>query len=122
MDNADKICLKGLRFEATHGVYEEEKQCKQPFNVNIEMSVDTRAAAASDDLALSVDYSQVYQRVRQLVEQQSFNLLETLASRIADTVLTEVCVQQVRVEVEKCRASCGEQHFTSAVVIERGRF
>lgn len=117
----DKICLKGLRFEACHGVYEEEKLQKQPFCVNIEMSVDTLAAAQTDDLATSVDYSHIYGRVRQLVENHCFNLLETLAARIAATVLEEKKVQNVRVEVEKCRAACGEHHFISAVIIERGR-
>ncbi|MCL2496573.1 MAG: dihydroneopterin aldolase [Clostridiales bacterium] len=119
--SVDKICLKGLYFEACHGVYKEEKHVKQPFYVNIEMFVDTREAAQADDLALSVDYSLIYRKVCVLMERHSFNLLETLAARIAESILEYSKVQRVRVEVEKSSATCEERHFTSSVVIERGR-
>jgi|GEM_PF-725399 len=114
----DKICLKGLYFEACHGVYEEEKQQKQPFRVSIELYVDTREAARTDDLAFSVDYNLLYQKVRELMEQHSFNLLETLATRIAAAALEDDKVQKVSVEVEKISAACEDRHFTSSAVVE----
>lgn len=117
----DKICLKGLRFEAIHGVYEEEKHVKQPFCVDIELSVDTRAAAKADDLSLSVDYSLLYGRVAGIMNGESCNLLETLAERIAQAALADTRVDSVRVAVEKCRATWEKAEFTSSVVIERGR-
>jgi dihydroneopterin aldolase len=117
----DKINLKGLRFYACHGVYAEEKKRRQLFTVNIEMSVDIKPAASSDDIAMSVDYGRVYMLVKQLVEENCFNLLETLAERIAALLLQDGRLQHVRVEVEKNRAACEGQLFCASVAIERGR-
>ncbi|MCL1974677.1 MAG: dihydroneopterin aldolase [Firmicutes bacterium] len=116
----DKICLKNLSFFATHGVYEEEKQQQQQFIVQIEMSVDTRLAIAADDLNYSVDYGRVYMLVKQAVEENSFNLIETLAEYIAAKLLEDKKVRNVRVQVEKNNACYEGQFFSAAVVIERG--
>lgn len=117
----DKICLQGLTFYAKHGVYAEEKLHEQPFRVDLELSLDTREAAAHDDLALSVDYAKLYGQVRELVEHRSFALLETLAEQLAELALSAERVQAVRVRVEKSRASYRGQQFAAAVVIERRR-
>jgi len=117
----DKICLKGLHFYACHGVFAEEKKRQQLFTVHIEMGVDTSAATTSDDIACSVDYGQAYMLVKQVVEDNCFNLLETLAERIASLLLKDERVLNARVEVEKNHASYQGHFFTASVVIERGR-
>ena len=117
----DKICLKDLRFYACHGVYPEEKKRQQLFTVHIEICLDTQPAAATDDIASSVDYGQVYMLVKKAVEQNCFNLLETLAEHIATLLLKEERVYNVLVEVEKNHAIYEGQFFCASVVIERGR-
>ena len=118
-NEVDKICLKGLRFYARHGLYAEEKMRQQLFTVHVALDVDTAPAAATDDIANSVDYGQVYMHVKQIVEENCFNLLETLAERIASTLLQDERVQHVRVEVEKNHACYEGQFFSASVSIER---
>ncbi|MCL1905483.1 MAG: dihydroneopterin aldolase [Clostridiales bacterium] len=117
----DKIFLKGLRFYACHGVYPEEKKRQQLFTVNVDMGVDTRPAASTDDISANVDYGRIYASVKKVVEENSFNLLETLAEHIADMLLEDDRVQTVRVEVEKNHALYEGQFFSASIAIERGR-
>ena len=117
----DKICLKDLRFYSCHGVYAEEKKREQLFTVNVEMGVDTGPAAMADDIALSEDYGQAYMLVKQVVEENCFNLLETVAERIAARLLQNERVQNVRLEVEKNHAIYQGHFFRASVIIERGR-
>ncbi|MCL1816810.1 MAG: dihydroneopterin aldolase [Clostridiales bacterium] len=117
----DKICLNGLRFYACHGVYTEEKKRKQLFTANIVLYIDSRLASATDDIENSVDYGQVYMQVKNVIEENSFNLLETLAENIATQLLKNKLVQKVCVEVEKNHALFEGQFFNAAVIIERGR-
>ena len=115
----DKIFLKDLCFMGKHGCYETEKEQAQQFCINVEMQVDIAAAAATDDLCLTVDYSQIYAQIKNLVENTSFNLIETLAERVADITLAEPLVKRVWVEVEKCAAAGVGGSFRAAVAIER---
>lgn len=117
----DKICLKGLRFYACHGIFAEEKKRRQLFTVNIELGLDISLAAASDSIEQSVDYGQIYLIVRQAVENNCFNLLETLAEYIADLLLQNHMVKSVHVEVEKNNACYEGQFFSALVAIDRGR-
>ena len=117
----DKICLKGLRFYACHGVYAEEKKREQLFTVNLEMGLDAYPATVADDITLSVDYGHIYMSVKQIVEESCFNLLETLAERIAAMLLKNERIQNVRLEVEKNHATYEGQFFCASVAIERGR-
>jgi dihydroneopterin aldolase len=117
----DKICLKGLRFYACHGVFAEEKKRQQLFTVHIEIGVDTTAASATDNINMSVDYGQAYMLVKQIVEENCFDLLETLAECIAARLLKYELVRDVHVEVEKNHASYQGQFFTASVIIERSR-
>jgi dihydroneopterin aldolase len=117
----DKICLKGLRFYACHGVYAEEKKRQQLFTIHVELGVDTSPASASDNIASSVDYGQVYMTVKQVLDNNCYNLLETIAERIASLLLEDERVLNVRVEVEKNHAAYEGHFFNASVVIERGR-
>ncbi len=115
----DKIVLRNLHFMASHGVTEQEKSLLQPFRVTIKLSVDLAPAAASDDLTKTLDYGQYYLKVKEIVEGESFNLLETLAGRIAEMSLQQSGVSKAKVEVEKTAAKVGDIEFGAAVVIER---
>ncbi len=115
----DKLSLKNLQFTACHGCYEQEKTQAQPFVVSLDMFFSIKEAAAADDLNLTVNYAALYGRLKQLVEQNSFNLIETLAEKIADLALNENLVNKVQVEIQKPQAGYEDDIFTSAVLIMR---
>lgn len=83
----DRIVLVGMAFEARHGVNDWEKEQAQRFEVDVELVLGTRRAGSSDELGLTVDYREVYEAVRRVVEGPSVDLIETLAESIARDVL-----------------------------------
>lgn len=97
----DKIILTGLKFFAYHGVTETEREQGQDFLIDVTAETDFAAAAIDDDLSLSVDYDSIYQKVADLVTGEKVNLIETLASRIADSLLIMGNVTSVTVTVKK---------------------
>jgi dihydroneopterin aldolase len=97
----DRIGLHGLRAFGYHGVYPEERKLGQRFVVDVTLGVDTRAAAAGDDLTASVDYGVVAERVVAVVEGEPVDLIETLAQRIAGVCLADARVEEVMVTVHK---------------------
>lgn len=95
------IQINQLKVLANHGVLEVEKVFKQPFEINLDLGVDFLDAAIADELNLSVDYSFISKKVTELVEDTSFNLIETLAMKIADYLLTIPRITSVSVELKK---------------------
>ena len=80
----DRILISGLRQMGVHGVLAEEQDRAQPFGVELELLVDLRAAGASDALADTVDYGAVCDAVRAVIADEHHQLLERLATRIAE--------------------------------------
>lgn len=117
----DRIVLRGLRAVGHHGVYPEERAAGQPFVVDVTLEVDTAAAAASDDVADTVHYGVLAQRVVAVVTGEPVNLLETLAQRIADVCLAEPLVDAAEVTVHKPEAPVGVPFDDVAVTVVRGR-
>jgi dihydroneopterin aldolase len=101
---SDRITLRNLRFLGRHGVELEERLEPQPFEVDLILRGDLSAAAASDDLADTVDYSAVFSLVGEVVEGRSYRLIEALAGAIADAVLAVHPVDDVEVRVRKPKA------------------
>ena len=109
-------------FLARHGVNEREKVEEQRFEVDVELSVDTRAAAAGDDLAQTVDYRGVYELTRQVVEETDLELIESLAAAIAAKVLAaNETVDEVVVRVRKPDVDLGGPLDHAGVEIRRRR-
>jgi dihydroneopterin aldolase len=100
----DRILVRDLLVKGILGVAEHERHIPQEILVNLELSVDARAAAAGDDLSLSVSYSEVCERVTAHVAASAPLLVERLASEIAQLLLSEFAVERVRVRVEKTQA------------------
>ncbi|NNE35353.1 MAG: dihydroneopterin aldolase [Rhodothermales bacterium] len=95
-------------FYAHHGVMEEEHSLGGRFEVDVSMSFDVDAAAASDDLDKTVDYERVYQSVQQIVLGNRFYLIERLAMLIARKILsTHAIVDSVEVTVRKSNPPVG---------------
>ena len=98
---ADVIALRGLRVRGFHGVLPAERTDGQDFVVDCELYVDTRVAAASDDLADTVDYAAVAAALAAVVAGEPVDLVETLAERLAQVCLGFPLVGSVRLTVHK---------------------
>ena len=98
---SDRISLRGLRVHGRHGVLPEERENGQDFVVDATLRLDTRAAAASDDLADTVDYGTLAQRLADVVAGEPCDLIETLAARLAEVCLAHPRVFEVEVTVHK---------------------
>lgn len=97
----DTICIRDIEVQFRVGVPEEERARPQRLLISVEMDLDFRAAAASDDLSKTVNYFEVYQSITQMGADREWRLIETLAEEIAQLVLRHALVQAVRVEVKK---------------------
>ena len=97
----DKITLSGLRVRGFHGVLPEERRDGQDFLVDAVLSLDTRAAAASDALDDTVDYGVLAADLAEVVAGEPCDLLETLADRLATVCLSHPLVFEVEVTVHK---------------------
>lgn len=118
----DRIVLAGLAFEACHGVHPEEQATRQRFEVDVELELDLAPAGRTDDLARTVDYSRVAERVRDVVLGPSVDLIETLAERIAVASLdASTMVEAVVVRVRKPGVALAAPVDWAAVEIRRTR-
>lgn len=118
---SDRIEIRGLRVQGHHGVLDSERRDGQTFAVDIALETDISAAAASDDLAQTVDYAVVAKRVASIVGGEPVDLIETLAARIADACLVEARVTAVEVAVHKPEAPVGVPFDDVVVTIRRER-
>ncbi|MGX1703228.1 dihydroneopterin aldolase [Microbacterium sp. NPDC055357] len=120
MDAVDEITLTGVRAFGRHGVYPDERRDGQEFVVDVTMRVDAARAAASDDVADTVHYGELAERLVEIVEGDPVDLIETLASRIADDVLAHDLVQGVVVTVHKPNAPITVPFADVSVTVRRG--
>ena len=100
----DRILLSGLRVRGRHGVLPHETELGQVFVVDLELVLDLVPAGRSDDLATTVDYGSLAGRVAEVVGGRPRKLLEALAEDLAQLVLADQRVRQVRVRVTKPQA------------------
>ncbi len=118
---SDRIALVGLEAHGHHGVFDFERDAGQVFGVDVVLGLDTRPAAASDDLADTVDYGALTRDVLAVVEGEPVDLLETLAQRIADVCLVDERVEWVEVTVHKPAAPVPATFADVALTIHRSR-
>lgn len=117
----DEVAVHGIRGTGHHGVLPEERRDGQEFRVDVVLGLDTRAAAADDDLAATVDYAAVAVGVLARIEGEPVDLIETLAARIAADVLAHDRVRAVRVVVHKPSAPIPLPFDDVTVTLERYR-
>src|SRR6266568_3357398 len=101
----DRIVLEGMSFTGRHGVRPAEREHAQDFEVDIDMEADLAGPGSTDRIEDTVDYRAAHAIAKQTIEGESVKLLETLAARIADRVLTLPGVAAVSVRVAKRPAS-----------------
>lgn len=118
---ADQITLTGLRVRGHHGVLEQERRDGQDFIVDVTLFLDTRPAAASDDLAQTVDYGVLAEQLAEVIANDPVDLIETVAQRLAEVSLSNPLVEQVTVTLHKPQAPINRTFTDVAVTITRSR-
>jgi dihydroneopterin aldolase len=121
MDFIDEITLTGVRAYGYHGVFEDERREGQEFVVDVTLYLSTAEAAETDDVTDTVHYGEVAERIVELVGGEPLNLIEGVAARIADDLLSYDLVRMVSVTVHKPRAPITVAFSDVAVTIRRGR-
>lgn len=121
MTGGDRVELRGLRVLGRHGMRPEEQERDQPFEVDLDVELDLSLAGRSDHLADTFDYGAAAEVVAAVVVDESFDLLERLATRIAEVVLADGRVRAVTVAVRKVRPPVPVDLATAGVRITRRR-
>lgn len=121
MNFADRIALTGLRASAFHGVLEHERANGQLFLIDVVVHLSLRQAGASDELAETIDYGALADRIVSAVERDPVDLIETVAERVAALVLENPLAMMVQVTVHKPSAPIAVPFDDVSVTITRGR-
>lgn len=118
---ADRIELTGLVVRGNHGVFDHERRDGQDFILDITLWIDLSAAAASDDLADTVDYGALAQRAHDIVSGEPRNLIETVGGQVAEAIMDDERIAACEVTVHKPSAPIPLQFADVAVVTRRSR-
>lgn len=118
---ADRIELRGLRVRGHHGVLDSERRDGQEFLIDAVLAVDTRPAAATDDLSLTVDYAGLSERLAGIVAGEPVQLIETLAEQLAQACLAEPAVRRAEITVHKPNAPISLPFGDVSITIRRER-
>jgi len=121
MELLDEIALTGLTVFGRHGVYDHERENGQEFTIDLRLTMPLGDAAASDDVADTVHYGELAEKVAAVVSGEPVNLIETLAERIADVALADSRVHAVTVTVHKPHAPIALAFDDVAVTVHRAR-
>ncbi len=117
----DRLAVHGIEAVGHHGVFDFERRDGQVFRVDLVLQLDTRPAASSDDLADTVDYGSLADRVKAAIENDPVDLIEKLAQRIADLCLADERVDRAEVTVHKPEAPIAATFSDVALTITRSR-
>jgi len=115
----DKIFLHELKIDTIIGIWDWERKIRQTVIIDLEMSADIAKAAATDSVEDTLNYKSVAKRIQEFVGNSSFQLVETLAERIAGIIRDEFGVAWVMVRVHKPGAIRGSKDV--GIEIERGQ-
>lgn len=119
--DGDRIELTGIRGFGFHGVFAEERNNGQEFLVDLVIYCDLRQAGRTDELASTINYGELAVNVHRLIEGDPVDLIETLAERIANQVLTHKLAERVSVTVHKPSAPITVPFQDVSVTIMRER-
>ena len=117
----DKIIIKGARFSCSIGVSVEERSKKQKIVIDVELFLSARKAAKTDNIKYAVNYSEVHDLIKSLVESKKYNLIEAMAENIAEEILNKFPVKKVLVRVKKPEALSNKNVKYAAVEITRNK-
>ena len=115
----DIVFLHGIKAECIIGVWDWERRVKQLLTIDLDMATDISRAASTDQLEDTLDYKAVAKRVMNFVADSEYQLVETLAEKIAQLLMSEFDSPWCRVCLNKGGAVRGARHV--GVIIERGQ-
>lgn len=115
----DIISIKELKIPTIIGTYNWERQIQQTLILDIDINCNVQAAANSNQLELTCDYAKLVERIKEFTSINSFNLLETLAERMANLLLDEFALQWIKLRIAKPGAIANAKEV--AICIERTR-
>ncbi|SFD73650.1 dihydroneopterin aldolase [Lentibacillus persicus] len=116
----DKILLNQMAFYGYHGLFPEETKLGQRFLVDAELMLDLKTSSRSDDMNDSIDYGEVYNVIKEVVEGKPRNLVETIAEQIADELFrTFNLLEACRLKVTKPDPPIAGHYQSVAVEIFR---
>ena len=114
----DIVFIRDLKIQTVIGVFEWERSIKQTVAFDLEMAADNTKAAATDQIEDALDYKSISDRVIEYVESNHFQLVETLAEKVAALIREEFSVPWVRLRLSKPGAIKPAKDV--GVLIERG--
>lgn len=114
----DTVFINDLRIDTIIGIFDWEREVRQTVSIDLEMAHDIRKAADTDDIQYALNYKNVAKRLIAFVGDSEFLLIETMAEKIADILMTEFNVPWVRLSVSKPGALRGARDV--GIRIERG--
>ena len=117
----DRITLSGVTAVGHHGVFDFERREGQPFVVDAVLYLDFAKAAESDDVRDTAHYGEVAQRITEWISGEPLNLIEALAERVADGLLSEFQLEAVDITVHKPQAPIEVPFGDVAVSVHRAR-
>lgn len=115
----DTVRLTGLRVFGRHGVLPQERRDGQDFVVDVALQLDVREAAQTDDVTRTVHYGELAEDLAAVVAGEPVDLLETLATRLADVCLAHERVTSVEVTVHKPAAPIAVPFHDVSVTVVR---
>ncbi len=119
MLKGDKIYVEDLRVKATIGIFDWEKKIKQEVSISYEIPHDNKKAAAIDAIEATTDYKSITKAIIAFVENNKFELVETFAERIAEMVIKDFNIAEIRLRVSKPGALRYSKDV--GVIIERNK-
>ena len=114
MAGSPVIQLRGLRLACICGALPEEQDRRQPYEFDVDIVADV-AAVSTDDLDDTVDYGAVLARIEAVTANESFQLFERMATRIAEAILEDTRIEAVTVEVRKLRPPVPQDLASSGI-------
>lgn len=121
-ENSDRIFFRGIVLFARHGVHPEEARMGQRFEIDLDCFLEMRRYSLNDDHARAVSYANIYDTVRELVEDRRFSLIEALGECIADGLFARfAALDAVRIEIRKPAAPVAGVFDTVGIELTRTR-
>jgi dihydroneopterin aldolase len=114
----DKVYIEGLNIQTTIGFFQWEKEIKQTLVIDVAMGWDTAKAAENDELAKTLDYADISEKIAVFANNNPVDLIETLAERLASYLMHEYKIPWLKLNVAKPNAV--HNAITVGVEIERG--
>ncbi len=115
----DKIYIRGLEIETIIGIYDWEREKPQTVRLDLEIDSDITKAASRDRIEDATDYKEIKIRIVSVISESRFGLIETLAERVAEVLLSEFPISWLRLSIGKPGALSGAEDV--GVIIERRR-